>query len=60
LLKLIRFHSNLSDKTVSLEEYLASMSKDQQKIYYLFVPKRETASSSPFIEIFNNVGMTSG
>ena len=34
------------------------MSKDQQKIYYLFVPKREAAASSPYTEIFNNVGIS--
>lgn len=57
LLRLMRYDSTLSDDTISLDEYVKNMKKDQQKIYFLVTPSKEIKKTSPYLETFreNNV-----
>ncbi len=55
LAKLIRFSStrlNNSEQTVSLEDYVARMKPQQDKIYYITAENFAAASNSPNLEIF--------
>ena len=55
LAKLIRFsstHLNNSEQTVSLEEYVARMKPQQDKIFYITADNFAAASNSPNLEIF--------
>lgn len=55
LAKLIRFsstHLNNSEQTVSLEEYVARMKPQQDKIFYITAENFAAASNSPNLEIF--------
>lgn len=55
LAKLIRFsstHLNNSEQTVSLEDYVARMKPQQDKIYYITAENFAAASNSPNLEIF--------
>ncbi|MEN9449512.1 MAG: chaperone protein htpG [Pseudomonadota bacterium] len=55
LAKLIRFsstHFNNSEQTVSLEEYVARMKPQQDKIFYITAENFAAASNSPNLEIF--------
>lgn len=55
LAKLIRFsstHLNNSEQTVSLEDYVARMRPQQDKIYYITAENFAAASNSPNLEIF--------
>lgn len=55
LAKLIRFsstHLNNSEQTVSLEDYVARMKPQQDKIYYITADNFAAASNSPNLEIF--------
>lgn len=55
LAKLIRFsstYSNNSEQTVSLEDYVARMKPQQDKIFYITAENFAAASNSPNLEIF--------
>jgi len=53
LAKLLRFDSsNQKDKLTSLEEYNSRMDQEQKEIFYLSVPNRQLAESSPYYEAF--------
>ncbi len=52
---LLRFAStktNDVNQTVSLQDYVARMQKDQQAIYYIIADQFTTAQNSPHLEIF--------
>lgn len=58
--KLLRFattHTDSSEQTVSLEDYVKRMKSGQKKIYYITAETFNAAKSSPHLEIFrkNNV-----
>lgn len=58
--KLLRFASTNTDKedqNVSLEEYVARMQKDQDKIYYVAADTFNAAKNSPHLEIFRKKGI---
>jgi molecular chaperone HtpG len=55
LAKLLRFsstHSNKREQTISLEDYVARMKPQQEKIYYITAENFIAASHSPNLEIF--------
>jgi molecular chaperone HtpG len=55
LVKLLRFsstHLNKSEQTISLEDYIARMKPQQDKIYYITAENFAAASNSPNLEIF--------
>lgn len=53
LFRLARFNTTFSPKSlVSLEDYVAKMKPDQEKIYFIVNPTVENALGSPFMEPF--------
>lgn len=55
LAKLLRFSSTKSDsekQTVSLQNYVERLQKDQDKIYYITASSYNAAKNSPHLEIF--------
>jgi molecular chaperone HtpG len=60
ILKLLRFastHSDASDQTVSLAEYVGRMKEGQEKIYYVTGDTFNAAKNSPHLEIFRKKGV---
>ena len=60
ILKLIRFastHNQNADVTVGLDDYIARMPKEQDKIYYLTADSYDAAISSPYLETFKQKGI---
>jgi molecular chaperone HtpG len=58
--KLLRFASTLTDapeQTVSLEQYVARMKPEQDKIYYVTAESFAAAKNSPHLEIFRKKGV---
>ncbi|MDR1012339.1 MAG: molecular chaperone HtpG [Coxiellaceae bacterium] len=55
LVSLLRFSSIKKDElksNITLEEYVARMPKDQEKIYYITVENIDSARNSPYLEVF--------
>ena len=54
LAKLIRYESSSTEagKQASLTDYVKRMPEDQKEIYFLMVPNRAAAESSPYFEVF--------
>lgn len=53
--KLFKFsttHTNNSEQTVSLDDYIGRMQAGQEKIYYITAPSFNAAKSSPHLEVF--------
>jgi len=60
ILKLLRFastHTDSSEQTVSLAEYIARMKEGQDKIYYVTGESFNAAKNSPHLEIFGKKGV---
>ena len=60
LVKLLRFSStylNNNAQTVSLEDYVARMKPQQDKIYYITAENFAAANNSPNLEIFRDKGI---
>ncbi|TAL59597.1 MAG: molecular chaperone HtpG [Legionella sp.] len=58
--KLLRFATTASGsekQDVSLEDYVARMQKDQDKIYYITASSYNAAKNSPHLEIFKKKGI---
>ncbi|MDH3633802.1 MAG: molecular chaperone HtpG [Gammaproteobacteria bacterium] len=58
--KLLRFsttHTGDEEQTVSLDDYIGRMQKDQDKIYYIAADSHAAASNSPHLEIFRKKGV---
>jgi len=58
--KLLRFastHTDSSEQTVSLEEYVARMKEGQEKIYYITADSYAAAKSSPHLELLRKKGI---
>lgn len=58
--KLLRFsttHTDSTDQTISLDDYVKRMKPEQKKIYYITAETFNAAKSSPHLEIFrkNNI-----
>jgi len=55
--QLLRFDTSLGEnQECSLDEYIARMPIDQKNIYYLSVPNRQFALTSPYFEQFDKSG----
>lgn len=52
--KLLRFESSKSEpgKTISFDEYISRMKKNQKDIYYINGPSRKTIENGPYVETF--------
>jgi molecular chaperone HtpG len=60
ILKLLRFastHTDSSDQTISLAEYVSRMKEGQDKIYYVTGDTFNAAKNSPHLEIFRKKGV---
>jgi len=58
--KLLRFastHTDSSEQTVSLEEYVSRMKEGQEKIYYITADSYAAAKSSPHLELLRKKGI---
>ena len=58
--KLLRFastHSDSSAQTVTLDDYLARMKPEQEKIYYITAESYAAAKNSPHLELFKKKGI---
>jgi molecular chaperone HtpG len=58
--KLLRFsstHTDSNEQTVSFDDYISRMQKDQDKIYYVTADSFEAAKNSPHLEIFRKKGI---
>lgn len=58
--KLLRFTSTYDEReeqTVSLDDYIARMKPEQEKIYYITADGLKAAQSSPHLEIFRKKGI---
>lgn len=58
--KLLRFattHTDSSEQTVSLPEYIARMKDGQEKIYYITADSYAAAKSSPHLELLRKKGI---
>ncbi|MCP4335631.1 MAG: molecular chaperone HtpG [Gammaproteobacteria bacterium] len=58
--KLLRFATSQTDaeeQNVSLDDYIARMAEDQDKIYYIAADTHAAAKSSPHLEIFRKKGI---
>jgi len=58
--KLLRFastHTDSSEQTVSLEEYISRMKEGQEKIYYITADSYAAAKSSPHLELLRKKGI---
>ena len=58
--KLLRFsttHTGDEEQSVSLDDYIGRMQKDQEKIYYIAADSHSAASNSPHLEIFRKKGI---
>lgn len=58
--KLLRFsstHNEGDEQTVSLQDYVTRMPKEQEKIYYLISDSLLAAKNSPLLEVFRKKGI---
>ena len=58
--KLLRFastHTDSSEQTVMLEEYIGRMAEGQEKIYYITADSYAAAKNSPHLELFRKKGI---
>ncbi|MDG2957164.1 molecular chaperone HtpG [Exercitatus varius] len=58
--KLFRFastHTDSSEQTVSLEDYIARMKEGQKAVYYITADSYVAAKNSPHLELFNKKGI---
>ncbi len=58
--KLLRFastHTDSSEQTVTLEDYLGRMAEGQEKIYYITADSYAAAKNSPHLELFRKKGI---
>ena len=58
--KLLRFsttHTGDEEQSVSLDDYIGRMQKDQDKIYYIAADSHSAAGNSPHLEIFRKKGI---
>jgi len=57
LLRFASTHQESSDQTVSLEDYVGRMQKDQEAIYYITAETFAAAKGSPHLEVFGTKGI---
>ena len=57
LIRILKHNCNLSDKPITIEEYIKKMKKDQDKIYYLHSNQWKEIKISPYLEPFNEAGI---
>lgn len=58
--KLLRFsstHEENMEQTVSLDDYISRMPKEQEKIYYIIADSFLAAKNSPLLEVFRTKGI---
>ncbi|WP_428994181.1 molecular chaperone HtpG [Buchnera aphidicola] len=54
LLRFTSINHNSPEQTLSLNEYINNMNKQQEKIYFITAENYEAANTSPYLEIFRN------
>jgi|DEB0MinimDraft_12_1074336.scaffolds.fasta_scaffold70921_3 HSP90 family molecular chaperone len=54
LLRLMRYHSTMASKGVSLDEYVKSMKEGQKKIYYIAGVQPKDVAGNPFMSPFKD------
>ncbi len=52
ILNLLRFENSLTNDSISLDNYLEKMAKDQKEIYYFANTDKEHIKNSPQLEVF--------
>ncbi len=57
LLRFASTHSDTSDETVTLAEYIGRMKEGQDKIYYITADTFNAAKNSPHLEVFRKKGI---
>ena len=57
LLRFSSTHSDTSDETVSLKDYIGRMKEGQEKIYYVTAETFNAAKNSPHLEVFRKKGI---
>lgn len=57
LLRFASTHQDSDSQCVSLDEYVARMKPEQEKIYYITADSHAAANSSPHLEIFRDKGI---
>ena len=57
LLRFASTHTDSSDQTVSLADYISRMKDGQDKIYYVTADSYQAAKNSPHLEIFKKKGI---
>ncbi len=57
LLRFASTHSDTSDETVSLKDYIGRMKEGQEKIYYVTAETFNAAKHSPHLEVFRKKGI---
>ncbi len=57
LLRFASTHSDTSDETVSLKDYIGRMKEGQEKIYYVTAETFNAAKNSPHLEVFRKKGI---
>ena len=57
LLRFVSTHSDTDEQTVSLDDYVARMKEEQEKIYYVTADSLKAARNSPHLEIFRKKGI---
>ena len=57
LLRFASTHTDSSDQTVSLADYISRMKEGQDKIYYVTADSYQAAKNSPHLEIFKKKGI---
>ena len=57
LLRFASTHTDTSDETVTLADYIARMKEGQDKIYYITADSFNAAKNSPHLEVFRKKGI---
>ena len=57
LLRFATSHTDASEQTVSLADYVARMQKGQDKIYFISADSHNAAKASPHLEVFRKKGI---
>ena len=52
LLSLLRFENSYNNDSISLDDYVKNMTKDQKEIYYFANTDKEHIKNSPQLEVF--------
>ena len=54
LLPLVRYHATFSEKYITIDDFVSKLKPENNKIYFLLAPNRDSALNSPYMEPFKN------